>query len=200
MNALVGDFQAGEAPSLLQLRPAGGFRLVVADPPWPFETRSKKGQTRSAEAHYQTMSLKDIAAIRLKDVCADNCILVMWATFPLLREQIGVLEALGFTYKSGGAWAKTTKDGTRLRYGMGYVTRGCAELYLVGYLGKPRLMQPLLGALMAPRREHSRKPDEFYAMVEEVHAGPRLDLFARQHRPGWTAWGNEAGKFDGGAA
>lgn len=110
---------------------------------------------------------------------------------------IELLTAWGFTFKSAGAWAKQSSTGECWAFGTGYVFRSAAEFYLVGAIGKPRVgSRSIRNLIAAPVREPSRKPDQLHADVEALYAGPYAELFARQRRPGWDAWGNQVGKFD----
>lgn len=132
----------------------------------------------------------------MERLAAQNSALMMWATFPMLPEALALMAAWGFTYKSGGAWGKQSSTGRKLAFGTGYIFRSAAELLLVGMRGEPKwLSKSERNLWLAPIREHSRKPDEIHAMVERMTPGPRLELFARQQRSGWVAWGNEVEKF-----
>ena len=178
--------------------PVGRYAAILADPPWRYETWTAAGTGRSAEQHYQTQSTDWIAALPVQDLAADDCMLFLWVTFPLLFEAERVIETWGFTYKTAAfTWMKTTLGSggsfaPKLHFGMGYWTRSNAEVCLLATRGSPRrLAMDVSSAILAPVREHSRKPEEQYARIERLVAGPYLELFARQPRPGWTAWGNE---------
>lgn len=182
----------------------GTYRTISADPPWRFQTRSEKRQTRSPSVHYPVMNLDDIKKLPVGLLAAPNCVLLMWTTDPMLRKSFEVLDAWGFEYKTiGFTWAKTDR-GNQLtwapRYftGMGYWTRANSEMCLLATRGKPKRISASVDRLIvSPRREHSRKPDEFFERVERLVPGPYLELFAREHRgEKWDSWGNEVGKFD----
>jgi N6-adenosine-specific RNA methylase IME4 len=180
-----------------------GYGVIVADPPWHFKTWSDTRQKRSAATHYDLMTIDDIKALPLGDVAAENCALFLWATNPMLPQAMAVMEAWGFSYKTVAfTWAKTTTKtdkswAPKWHIGLGYWTRSNTEICLLGTKGEPkRASKAVRQLLIAPRREHSRKPDEFYASVEALVPGPYLELFARQARPGWAAWGNETTKFN----
>jgi N6-adenosine-specific RNA methylase IME4 len=190
--------------------PNMAFDVVVADPPWAFAVYGANGHGKSPEAHYPTMDMEAIAALRLGDLLRPGGILLLWGTGPLLLRQGALLERWGLTYVSFAVWAKRTASG-RLRWGPGYRTRTVCEPILMGVSpgdcrreGRwngarfPNLLEDLGGEKVdGLAREHSRKPDEFYALVEAATPGAtRADLFARQTRPGWTSWGNEVGRFD----
>ncbi|MCB8835958.1 MT-A70 family methyltransferase [Aurantimonas sp. VKM B-3413] len=186
--------------------PLFSFDLVVIDCPWPWATWSAAGQGKSPQAHYDVMSMDDIAALRVGDLLAPAGVLVMWATWPLIERQAGVMRRWGLKPVTGGAWAKRTASG-KLRWGTGYVLRSVCEPFLVGALpgaaiamGRCMNLVETLdhAAVDGIAREHSRKPEEFYALTEAlVPDGRRADIFAREDRPGWTCWGNEVGKFAG---
>lgn len=178
----------------------GGFRAVYLDCPWRFATYDgKKSVPTQAADPYATMALSDIKALPVKDVCAPDCAMFMWATFPMLPQALEVMAALGFTYKSGGAWAKQSTTGAKWAFGTGYIFRSASELLLVGTRGKPKFLSKSERNLwVAPIRDHSRKPVCVQEMIERHIDGARLEMFARQSRPGWASWGSEATKFDGG--
>jgi N6-adenosine-specific RNA methylase IME4 len=179
------------------LQPAS-FSVIVADPPWRFATYSEKGRGKSADRHYRCMTLDGIKALPVARLAASDCALFLWATAPMLPEALAVMAAWGFTYKSNLVWGKTTRFG-KISFGTGYRIRNSHEHILIGTIGNPKNSRGERSLLMAQVREHSRKPDEFYEMVERWQPGARrLELFSRQSRPGWQHWGNETGKFDEG--
>ena len=172
------------------------FDVVVADPPWLYALRSPKGEKKSAQRQYDCMPLADIKAMRVGEHVRDSAWLFLWATAPMLPAAINVMEAWGFTYKSRLAWRKTTRHGN-VRVGPGYVVRTMHEDVLVGAIGKPCYTRALPSIFDGLAREHSRKPDEFYSLIESfAPSANRLDLFTRESRLGWTSFGNEATKFD----
>jgi N6-adenosine-specific RNA methylase IME4 len=182
--------------------PAGEtFDLIVSDPPWRFLTYSEKGKLKkSAELHYQTMTLAEIKALPIATLAAPNCALKLWATVPMFQEALEVVRSWGFTYKSQGSWVKTTKH-KKLAFGTGYRLRNAHEIWIVATRGNPKNTRGERSVLMAGVRAHSQKPDEFYQMAERWMPGARrLDLFGRELRPGWTVVGDEADKFGGSAA
>jgi N6-adenosine-specific RNA methylase IME4 len=183
--------------------PRNSFAAICADPPWTFKTWSDTRQTRAAANHYDVMSLDDIGALPVGDLAKDDAALFLWATNPMLPQALNVMEAWGFTYKTVAfTWAKTTKKTDRSwapkwHIGLGYWTRANTESCLLGVRGNPkRVSQAVRQLIVAPLREHSRKPDEFFAGVEALVPGPYLELFSRQSRPGWSCWGNETTKFN----
>lgn len=163
------------------------YGVIYADPPWNFETHSENGMDRSADNHYPTMSLFDM--LRLAIPAADDCVMFMWATVPMLPEALVVLEAWGFTYKSHIAWIKD-------RVGTGYWTRNKHELLIIGTKGD--VPAPAMGTqppsvIVLPRGRHSEKPAFFADMIASLYpTTPKLEMFARVGRVGWDVIGNEA--------
>ncbi len=186
------------AASLLAIRPAGGFGLIHADPPWRFLVRSRKGLGRSAEMHYATMTLADLMRLPVEAVAARDCVLVLWGTNPMMPECLDVMRAWGFRYSTKGTWAKVGQSG-KVQIGTGYRLRNADESFCIGLRGAPPVVDRGVASLIvAPRREHSRKPEAIYGLAKRL-VGPgvqALDLFSRETRPGWQSWGLEAGKFD----
>lgn len=191
--------------------PRGHFGAILADPPWHFAAWSKfkdlpdGSKTRAVERYYNTMSADDIAALPVAELAAPDCVLFLWSCWPTLDDAWQTIKGWGFNYKTCAfCWAKA--DNTQpdmwhpeipAQVGMGYWTRANTEPCLLATRGKPkRLNADVRQGIIAPRREHSRKPDEIHSRIERLVAGPYLELFARQSRPGWTTWGNEATKFD----
>jgi len=178
---------------------AGHYKLIYADPPWSFATYSRKGKGRSADAHYDVMTLADIKALPVSSWAAEDTVLLMWATDPLLDRALEVIRAWGFTYKTVGFyWVKQNAKGPGFFTGMGFWTRANPEPCLLATRGKPkRLSASVRKLVVSPRREHSRKPDEMYGHIEALVPGPYLEMFARSAQPGWDAWGSQAGLFNG---
>lgn len=176
--------------------PSKKYACILADPPWKFKTYSPKGITaKGAESHYPCMTLDEIQRLPVADIADKDCFLFLWATFPMLPEALATVEAWGFTYKTGAAWIKRTKNG-KTAFGTGYIFRSAAELLLVGTRGHPKtLNRSTRNVLQGVVREHSRKPDEQYALIESLCVGERIELFARQTVDGWDCWGNEKNKF-----
>jgi N6-adenosine-specific RNA methylase IME4 len=178
--------------------PPGPFGAILADPPWAFKTWSGKTGTphRTANDHYSTHAVRALAELPVRDAAASDCALFMWTVDSHVDQGIELAAAWGFAFKTiAFVWAKTNANGT-FRIGMGYWSRKQTETCLLFTRGKPRRADKGVRQLIvAPRREHSRKPDEQYERIERLVAGPYLELFARQERPGWTVWGNETDKF-----
>ncbi|MDW8342317.1 MAG: MT-A70 family methyltransferase [Geminicoccaceae bacterium] len=179
---------------------AGRYRVLYADPPWTFATWSVKGKGRSAEAHYDCMSLEELKKLPVAEWAADDAVLLLWTTDPLLEKAFELIRAWGFTYKTVGFyWVKQNRSGKGFFTGLGFWTRANPEQCLLATRGRPkRKATDVPKLVVAPRREHSRKPDAIYELIERLAEGPYLELFARSTRPGWDAWGAEVGLFDRG--
>ena len=175
------------------------YGLAKIDPPWAFKTYSAKGKSKSAEQHYDTMTLEDIFAMPIEELAhRDGMWVWLYATAPMYDQARACFEKWGVTYVTQGVWVKMTKDGSKPTFGTGYALRNCHEPFLIGKVGKPRIhARDIRSAILSPRREHSRKPDEGYAEAEKM-AGPypKADIFSREQRPGWDSWGNETSKFN----
>lgn len=188
--------------------PAGPYGVIYADPPWSFRSWSDKGKNRApdamvrqkglAERHYATMGLADIKALPVADVAAKDSALFLWAIDCMLPEALDLMQVWGFTFKTVAfTWVKQNRVSPTPAIGLGYWTRGNPEMCLLGTRGKPRRLSAAVRQLVeAPRREHSRKPDEVRERIEALLPGPYLELFARSTAPGWTAWGDQVGALD----
>ena len=181
------------------------YGAILIDPSWAFKTFTKVDAIahRCAEQHYRTMPLNEICGLPVPDFAAKNCALFMWVSTPHLREAFTVLDAWGFKFKTRAfEWVKLKDnqidffDPPPARMSMGYWTRKQAEMCLLATRGHPkRLSKAVREIIAAPRREHSRKPDEIYGRIEALVDGPYLEMFARQRWPGWEQWGDEVDKF-----
>lgn len=169
------------------------YGALLLDPPWAFLTRGGKSTTphRGEDEHYKVMTLAEIAALPVPALAAPNCALFLWVVDSHLDVAFTLFNVWGFSYKTiAFVWNK------RGRLGMGYWTRKQAEICLLATRGRPtRLGKGVRQVIEAPRREHSRKPDEVYTRIETLTGGPYLEMFARQQWPGWDAWGDEVTKF-----
>jgi len=170
------------------------YNIIYADPPWSYRTYSKKGQGRSAESHYPTMSIDAIKALPVSDLAAKDCALFMWITFPCLYEALEVLSAWGFSYKTVAfVWVKQNRKSEGFFTGMGYWTRANAELCILATKGHPkRISASVHQIIMSHIEEHSKKPEEARSRIVQLMGDiPRVELFARQSSEGWDVWGNE---------
>ena len=189
---------------MIQL-PQGKFGAILADPPWGFQCwngKDKRVASRGSVTPYDTMDMEAISRLPVASVAAENCALFLWVVWPTLPEAIEIIQKWGFKYKTCAfSWMKA--DPFRLwaleedvYMGLGYWTRSNSEVCLLATRGNPKRQDASVRqGIIEPRREHSRKPDCVHERIERLVAGPYLELFARQERPGWTAWGNETKKF-----
>jgi N6-adenosine-specific RNA methylase IME4 len=173
------------------------FAAFLADPPWRFQNRTgKMAPEHRRLARYTTLSSDEIAALPVQAIAAETAHLYLWVPNALLPEALKVMAAWGFAYKTNLVWHKTRKDGGSDGRGVGFYFRNVTELLLFGVRGKhARTLQPgrrQVNLLAARKREHSKKPDEQYRLIEACSPGPYLELFARGPRAGWTSWGDEA--------
>lgn len=179
-------------------RPAGGYKVIYADPAWLFNNWSHKGANRGALKHYPCMTTELIAKLPVASLTAENSVLFMWSCWPLIFDAKKVIEGWGFEY-SGLAWEwiKKNPDTGKYSFGGGYGTRKNLEPCLLATKGNPKIKtRSERDFLYAPRREHSRKPEEAYEKIERMFDGPYMELNSRTDRDGWDSWGNETGKFD----
>jgi len=184
------DSRMRELSDKIEALPQRTFAVILADPEWRWEAWSEKGlDGTSADNQYPTSTLEDIKARDVPSICADDCVLFLWATVPMLPHALEVMTAWGFDYVSNFVWVKD-------KAGTGYWNRNQHEHLLVGTRGN--ISAPLEGTqwpsvIQAPRRRHSEKPDAVYEMIEEYYSDlPKIELNARKARKGWERWGNEA--------
>ena len=174
----------------------GGFQTVLADPPWRFANRTGKVAPEHRRLdRYSTLELKDIAALDVDSITATNAHLYLWVPNALLPDGLKIMEAWGFRYVSNIVWAKRRKDGGPDGRGVGFYFRNVTELVLFGVKGSMRTLPPArstVNMIETRKREHSRKPDEQYDLIEACSPGPYLEMFARHPRKGWTVWGDES--------
>lgn len=171
------------------------YSVILADPPWQFQNRTgKMAPEHKRLLRYPTMQLKEIMELPVPQLTDSGAHLYLWVPNALLKEGLQVLTAWGFTYKSNLVWCKVRKDGGPDGRGVGFYFRNVTELILFGVKGHLRTLQKgrtQVNMLSTRKREHSRKPDEIYDIIEACSPAPYLELFARFHRPGWDQWGNE---------
>lgn len=173
------------------------FGTILVDPPWQFQNRTGKVAPEHRRlSRYGTMSLNAIKSLPVALGAAETCHLYLWCPNALLPDGIAVLESWGFEYKSNIVWHKIRKDGGSDGRGVGFYFRNVTELLLFGVRGKnARTLAPgrsQVNYISSRKREHSRKPDEQYPIIESCSRGPYLELFARGERRKWTTWGNQA--------
>ncbi len=173
------------------------FSTILADPPWRFQNRTGKVAPEHRRlARYSTLDLQEICDLPVQNHLRDTAHCYLWVPNALLPDGLRVLDAWGFQYKSNIIWHKVRKDGGSDGRGVGFYFRNVTEVILFGVRGKnARTLQPArrqVNLFATRKREHSRKPDEQYQLIESCSPGPFLELFGRGIRPGWTVWGNQA--------
>lgn len=192
--------QTAAAADFLERIDGRTFSTILADPPWQFQNRTGKVAPEHRRLNrYGTMTLDDIKALPVSLASAETAHLYLWIPNALLPEGLAVMMAWGFQYKSNIVWHKVRKDGGPDGRGVGFYFRNTTELVLFGVKGKnARTLAPgrrQVNIVKTRKREHSRKPDEFYDIVESCSPGAYLEMFARGSRPGWSTWGNQADEY-----
>ena len=185
------------ARALLETAGDRKFGAVLADPPWRFVNRTgKMAPEHKRLARYETLTTDEIAALPVANICSPTSHLYLWVPNALLPEGLRVMSSWGFDYKSNIIWHKIRKDGGSDGRGVGFYFRNVTEIILFGVRGKgARTLAPgrrQVNLIGSRKREHSRKPDEQYEIIESCSRGPFIELFARGTRPGWSYWGKEA--------
>lgn len=173
------------------------FRTILADPPWQFQNRTgKMAPEHKRLARYSTLKLDDIKRIPVSEVAAEKAHLYLWVPNALLPDGLEVMKAWGFEYKTNIVWEKIRKDGQPDGRGVGFYFRNVTEILLFGIRGNEnRTLAPArsqVNLIRTMKREHSRKPDEIFPIIEACSPGPYLEMFARGLRENWTLWGNQA--------
>lgn len=176
------------------------FSTILADPPWQFQNKTGKVAPEHKRLNrYSTMTLDSICELPVASACAEVAHLYLWVPNALLPEGLRVMADWGFQYKSNIIWHKVRKDGGPDGRGVGFYFRNTTEIILFGVRGKnARTLPPgrsQVNILRTMKREHSRKPDEQYGLIEACSPGPFLEMFARGPRKGWTTWGNQADAY-----
>lgn len=167
------------------------YSVIYADPPWSYRN---KGTRAAADKHYSTMSIDEIKALPVADIAAENCVLFIWATFPMLPEALETIRAWGFRYKTlGFLWVKLNRLRDTLFWGLGNWTRSNPEVCLLAVRGKPnRVCAGVHSVVIAPVMRHSQKPEKVRERIVKLMGDvQRIELFARERVPGWDAWGDE---------
>lgn len=183
--------------SLLETCGDNRFRTILADPPWRFQNRTGKVAPEHKRLNrYATLALDEIKALPVSQVTEEKAHLYLWVPNALLPDGLEVMRAWGFEYKTNIIWEKIRKDGEPDGRGVGFYFRNVTEILLFGIKGgNNRTLAPArsqVNLLRTQKREHSRKPDEFYPLIEQCSPGPYLELFARGNREEWVMWGNQA--------
>lgn len=196
MSKIVNIGSTEPAPAVdLAEKITGRYSTIVADPPWRFQNSTGKVAPEHRRLlRYPTMELQEIMELPIPRLASAKSHLYLWVPNALLTEGLQVMKAWGFTYKSNIVWFKVRKDGGPDGRGVGFYFRNVTELVLFGVRGSMRTLNPgrtQVNLLATRKREHSRKPDEIYDIIEACSPGPYLELFARFRRPGWDQWGNE---------
>lgn len=191
---MAGPWRATTISDLLR-RGVQHFGTILADPPWRFTNRTgKMAPEHRRLSRYATMTLQDIMALPVSQLVLPQSHVYLWVPNALMREGLDVLHSWGFTYKTNLVWYKVRRDGGPDRRGVGFYFRNVTELILFGTRGTLRTLPPgrrQENIIISRKRQHSRKPDELYELIEQCSPGPYLELFARQARPGWAQWGDE---------
>jgi N6-adenosine-specific RNA methylase IME4 len=176
--------------------PMSKYQTVLADPPWQFSNRTGKVAPEHRRlSRYSTMDVESIKALPVENITDEKAHLYLWVPNALLAEGLEVMEAWGFKYKTNLVWQKVRKDGGPDGRGVGFYFRNVTEIVLFGVRGSMRTLPPgrrQVNTLATMKREHSRKPDELYDIIEACSPAPRLELFARFPRAGWDRWGAQA--------
>lgn len=197
LGRLLGETAPPTAPLELDPLPAGPYGTLLADPPWRFINRSGKVAPEHRRlSRYDTLTVPEICAVPVAEVAAPQSHLYLWVPNALLAEGLEVMRAWGFTYKANLVWHKIRKDGGSDGRGVGFYFRNVTEVVLFGVRGSLRTLPPgrrQTNLVATRKREHSRKPDELYPIIEACSPGPRMELFARYARDDWDTWGLEAG-------
>jgi N6-adenosine-specific RNA methylase IME4 len=167
------------------------YNVIYADPPWRYRN---KPTGRSPEDHYPTMTMEEIAALPVKDLADENCVLFMWVTLPMLEGVWKIIKSWGFKYKTTAfVWIKLNPKNDGIFWGLGYWTRANVEICLLATKGKPRRRASNIHQVIISHvEEHSKKPEEARRRIEVLTGDvPKIELFARRYSPGWDVWGNE---------
>lgn len=176
------------------------FGTILIDPPWRFSNRTGKvGPEHKRLYRYKTMSFKEIAQLPVGELALPRSHLYLWCPNALLLEALTIMKRWGFTYKTNIVWYKVRKDGGPDGRGVGFYFRNVTELLLFGVKGKLRTLKPgrtQVNILITRKREHSRKPEEVYDLIERCSPEPYLELFARERVPGWEQWGDELDTYE----
>lgn len=177
------------------------YTTVLADPPWQFTNRTGKMAPEHKRLNrYSTLTLDEIKSLPVSDVCTEKAHLYLWIPNALIQEGLDTMREWGFQYKSNIIWQKIRKDGEPDGRGVGFYFRNTTEIILFGIKGKGfRTLQPgrsQVNVIKSRKREHSRKPDEQYELIESCSPGKYLELFGRGKRKNWKVWGDQSNEYD----
>lgn len=196
----IDDLSKATAEGLLSLG-LHKYQTILADPPWQFANRTgKMAPEHKRLKRYTTMSHQQIMELPVSQLAQSSCHLYLWVPNALVLEGLEVMKRWGFDYKTNLVWYKVRKDGGPDGRGVGFYFRNVTELVLFGVRGRMRTLKPgrtQVNIVLTRKREHSRKPDELYEIIEQCSPGPYLELFARCQKAGWDQWGNEVGNGGG---
>ena len=198
---MISKIEQATAPAGVDLMRSfsGRFGTILADPPWQFSNRTgKMAPEHRRLMRYPTMTLDEIMELPVAQLADDQSHLYLWVPNALIQEGLEVMRRWGFTYKTNLVWFKVRKDNGPDGRGVGFYFRNVTELVLFGIRGRIRTKAPgrrQTNIIQTRKREHSRKPDELYGIIEQCSPGPYLELFARHVRQGWSQWGNEVGQL-----
>ena len=173
------------------------YKIIYADPPWKYSSdpKAKRGIWGLAQRHYKSMTMSELKNLPVSDIADDDCMLFLWATFPMLIQATELIKSWGFKYKVVSfVWVKQNKAGTAIKkYGLGWYTRSNCEVVLIGRKGKfDRKSASVQQIILSPIEKHSKKPDVTRDRIVQLCGDlPRIELFARAKTPGWDSWGNE---------
>ena len=180
--------------------PTGKFSTILADPPWKFDNKTGKIAPEHKRLYrYATMTNEEIISFPIQDLVAEKAHLYLWIPNALVGLGLQVMEAWGFKYKTTLIWYKVRKDGGPDRRGVGFYFRNVTEMILFGVKGQLRTLQPgrtMPNIILSMKREHSRKPEQLYPVIEACSPAPYLELFNRVPRKGWTSWGDQMGNYE----
>lgn len=173
------------------------YDCMMIDPAWQQRFYSAAGEKKAPQAHYKTTPFEEIATLPVLDLAAPNCLIWVWAINPMLDKAIEAVKRWGFEFKTAGSWEKMTVN-NKQTFSTGYILRGSNEPYIIATRGKPKTSaKNIRSSFHAVRGRHSEKPDKAYENMERMMPNARrLEIFSRTNRPGWDAFGDEAGKFD----
>jgi N6-adenosine-specific RNA methylase IME4 len=181
------------------LKDLGKFSTILADPPWLFDNKTGKIAPEHKRLYrYRTMTNEEIMSLPIRELAADKAHLYLWIPNALVGLGLEVMKAWGFTYKTNIIWYKVRKDGGPDRRGVGFYFRNVTEMVLFGVKGSMRTLPPgrkMPNIIISRKREHSRKPEQLYPIIQQCSPAPYIELFARFPHPGWVCWGDQTESY-----